>query len=126
FPIAQDVLGYAQLLRQFADGLECARVLGSRRGHAPDQPLLISSRMIWLARKVITRRGAIGTSTPVLGLRPTRWPLSRRMNVPKPDTLTLDPLARAWHMWCSTRSTTFADSARDSPSLRCTMSARSA
>ena len=47
--------------------------------------------MIWLARKVITRRGAIGTSTPVLGLRPTRSPLSRRMKVPKPEILTFSP-----------------------------------
>ena len=30
--------------------------------------MAIRSRMIWLARKVITRRGAIGTSTPVFGI----------------------------------------------------------
>ena len=50
--------------------------------------------MIWLARKVITRRGAIGTSTPVFGLRPMRWPLSRRMKVPKPEILTFVPLGQ--------------------------------
>ena len=55
--------------------------------------------MIWLARKVITRRGAIGTSIPVLGLRPIRWPLSRRMKVPKPETLTFFPSDKAWHKW---------------------------
>ena len=54
--------------------------------------------MIWLARKVITRRGAIGTSMPVFGLRPMRWPLSRRMKVPKPETFTFWPTASAWHM----------------------------
>ena len=48
----------------------------------------IRSRMIWLARKVMTRRGAIGTSIPVLGLRPIRCPLSRKMNVPNPETFT--------------------------------------
>ena len=74
--------------------------------------------MIWLARKVITRRGAIGTSTPVFGLRPTRWPLSRRMKVPKPEILTFCPSDSAWHMWWSTRSTSPADSARDRPSRR--------
>src|SRR5437762_1648271 len=86
FPIAQDVLGHAQFLRQLADGEEGAGVFLS--GGGQDQPFAIRSRMIWLARKVITRRGAIGTSTPVFGLRPTRSPLSRRMNVPKPEILT--------------------------------------
>src|SRR5215218_397811 len=86
----------------------------------------IRSRMIWLARKVITRRGAIGTSMPVFGLRPTRWPLSRRMKVPKPEIFTLRPSDSEWHMWCSTRSTRLADSERDRPSLRWTTSARSA
>ena len=51
--------------------------------------------MIWLARKVSTRRGAIGTSTPVFGLRPTRSPLSRRMKLPKPEILTFWPSASA-------------------------------
>ena len=83
------MLGDAKLLRQFADrqkraGVFCPAV-------AKPQPFAIRSRMIWLARKVITRRGAIGTSMPVLGLRPTRWPLSRRMKVPKPETLTFVP-----------------------------------
>src|SRR5688572_406861 len=82
--------------------------------------------MIWLARKVSTRRGAIGTSTPVFGLRPTRSPLSRRMKLPKPDIFTFAPSDRAEHIWCRMRSTMAADSARDRPISRCTTSARSA
>ena len=43
------------------------------------------SRIIWLARKVSTRRGAIGTSTPVFGLRPIRSPLSQMLEAgPRP------------------------------------------
>src|SRR5256885_6492180 len=55
-----------------------------------------------------------------------RCPLSRRMKVPKPDTFTFAPSASELHMWCRTHSTRLADSARDSPSLRWTTSARSA
>src|SRR4051812_29815232 len=96
-PIAQDVLGDAKLQRQFADRLESARRLVGA-GH-PAAYFATRSRMIWLARKVITRRGAIGTSTPVLGLRPTRCPLSRRMNVPNPEIFTFWPWASPAHMW---------------------------
>src|SRR4029453_17570732 len=111
FPVAQDVLGDAEFFGEFADGAESLRILvGGRHLHAYFATL---SRMIWLARKVMTRRGAIGTSTPVLGLRPMRWPLSRRMKLPKPEIFTFCPSDSEWHMWCRTRSTTFADSARD-------------
>src|SRR3954465_2191121 len=94
-PIAQDVLGDPKLQRQFANRLESARRLVGA-GH-PAAYFAARARMIWLARKVITRRGAIGTSTPVFGLRPTRCPLSRRMKVPKPDTFTFLPLASDSH-----------------------------
>jgi hypothetical protein len=50
--------------------------------------------MIWLARKVSTRRGAIGTSTPVFGLRPIRSPLSRRMKLPKPEIFHILPFGQ--------------------------------
>ena len=43
----------------------------------------------------ITLRGRMGTSTPVLGLRPTRSPLERTTNEPKPDSLTVSPRAAA-------------------------------
>ena len=39
----------------------------------------------------MTRRGAIATSMPVFGLRPTRSPLSRRMKLPKPEIFTFLP-----------------------------------
>src|SRR3990170_6126403 len=96
FPVTQDVLGDAQFLRELSDGPESPRCLFG--GRHCDAYFAILSRMIWLARKVITRRGAIGTSTPVFGLRPTRCPLSRRMKLPKPEILTLFPLARSLHM----------------------------
>ena len=88
FPIAQDMLGDPELNREFADRLESAR--GFLDGcHC--RYFAILSRRIWLARNVITRRGAIGTSTPVLGLRPIRCPLSRRMKLPKPEIFTFCP-----------------------------------
>ena len=69
FPIAQDVLGDPGLNREFANRLESAR--GFLDGcHC--RYFAILSRRIWLARNVITRRGAIGTSIPVFGLRPIR------------------------------------------------------
>ena len=67
FPIAQDMLGDAELARQFADRLKSAGSFCAGR-HAGVQPCAIRSRMIWLARKVITRRGAIGTSIAGLGI----------------------------------------------------------
>jgi hypothetical protein len=47
------------------------------------------------ALKVTARRGSIGASTPVLGLRPTRSALSRTVNTPKPESLTCSPLTWA-------------------------------
>ena len=45
--------------------------------------------------KTITRRGSIGTSTPVFGLRPTRSPLLRTMNEPNEDSFTVSPRSQA-------------------------------
>ena len=39
----------------------------------------------------ITRRGEIGTSVPVFGLRPMRWPFLRTMNEPNDDNFTVSP-----------------------------------
>src|SRR6185369_2467316 len=80
FPIAQDVLGNAELIGNFADCSQRAFCLYGRIGHVRSisyLALAIVSRRSCDARKVRTRLGAIGTSIPVLGLRPTRWPLSR-------------------------------------------------
>src|SRR3546814_1773883 len=55
----------------------------------------IRSRMDCEARKVRTRRGEIGTSTPVFGFRPILCVLSRKTNVPKPEIFTFSPSASA-------------------------------
>ena len=68
-PIAQDMLRDAEVAGEFADrpeGLSLLRIGSAMRGLSPVRA--IRSRMIWLARKVSTRRGAIGTSTPVFGI----------------------------------------------------------
>ena len=50
--------------------------------------------MMLLGRKTKTLRGVIGTSCPVLGLRPMRWPFWRMPNEPNDDSLTERPAAR--------------------------------
>ena len=41
----------------------------------------------------MTRRGVIGTSTPVFGLRPMRSPFERTTKEPNDDSLTVSPRA---------------------------------
>ena len=65
--------------------------------------------MMLLGLKTVTRRGGIGTSRPVLGLRPTRKPLSRTMNEPKDDSFTVSPDTIASEISASTISTMAAD-----------------
>src|SRR5690606_39571968 len=62
-----------------------------------------------------TCRGRMGTSSPVLGLRPIRSFLERTWNDPKEESLTLAPDTRASATSSSTRSTNSADSVRDRP-----------
>src|ERR1700754_1098155 len=113
----------AQLVRNLTDGAEG----GVGFIHALRQlASAMRSRSMLLARKVRTRRGAIGTSTPVLGLRPMRSPLSRSTKVPKPEIFTFSLSAIAPHISDSTCSTIEAESARDRPISRCTTSLRSA
>ena len=45
--------------------------------------------------KTMTRRGRIGTSTPVLGLRPIRSLLERTTNEPNDESFTVSPRAAA-------------------------------
>src|SRR5690606_29789622 len=99
FPIAQHMLADAECRAYFTDRAQRAFILpvieaklARAFGH---DPLTILSLSFWLARKVITRRGVIGTSTPVLGLRPIRSRLSRRTKLPKPEILTFSPSAIA-------------------------------
>ena len=67
--------------------------------------------------KTITRRGEIGTSLPVLGLRPIRWPFLRTTKDPKEDSFTVSPRSRQSVISLSTNSTSVADSVRDSPTF---------
>ncbi|EAQ06490.1 hypothetical protein SKA53_05363 [Yoonia vestfoldensis SKA53] len=76
-------------------------------------------------RKVSTRRGWIGTSSPVLGLRPTRAALSRTAKVPKDEILTVSPATSESDTCVSTLSTRSALSLRDRPTSLWTASARS-
>src|SRR5262245_3132643 len=65
----------------------------------------------------ITRRGEIGTSLPVLGLRPILCPLLRTTNEPNEDSLTVSPRSRQSVISLSTSSTRLADSVRDNPTF---------
>src|SRR3569623_516648 len=62
-----------------------------------------------------TWRGRIGTSSPVLGLRPMRWFLERTWNEPKELSLTFWPETKASPIKLRKRSTSSADSVRDRP-----------
>src|SRR3546814_3483115 len=63
FPIAQDVLRQPRLARQLPDRAESGVGLVGSAGHFCRYPAAtMRSRIIWLARKVSTRRGAIGRS----------------------------------------------------------------
>src|SRR5262249_46045044 len=55
--------------------------------------------------KTIPRRGEIGTSVPVFGLRPMRCPFLRTMNEPNDDSFTVSPFSRQSVISFSTNST---------------------
>ena len=75
---------------------ECQLKSGLKYGQAPpDRERLILSFRILLGLNTITRRGRIGTSSPVFGLRPMRAPFSRTANVPKDEIFTESPDTRA-------------------------------
>src|SRR5204862_629056 len=74
----------------------------------------------------ITRRGEIGTSLPVFGLRPIRCPFFRTTNEPNEESFTVSPRSRQSVISFSTISTRVADSVRDSPTFWYTASHRSA
>jgi hypothetical protein len=80
------------------------------------------SFMMCEGRKLSTRRGWIGTSSPVLGLRPIRAPFCRTEKVPKDEIFTVSPATSASDMCCRTLSTSWADSLRDRPTSRNTAS----
>ena len=65
----------------------------------------------------MTRRGEIGTSLPVFGLRPIRWPFLRTTNEPNEDSFTVSPRSRQLVISPSTNSTSAADSVRERPTF---------
>ena len=84
------------------------------------------SFMILLGRNTRTRRGVIGTSWPVFGLRPTRSPLARMPKEPNDDNLTVSPPARLSETSFKISSTMSCDSLRGRPIFWTTASAKSA
>ena len=60
----------------------------------PVGPALMCCLRITDGLNTITRRGEIGTSVPVLGLRPMRWPFLRTTNEPNEESFTLSPRSR--------------------------------
>src|SRR5438045_7934499 len=89
-------------------------------------PVLIRCLRIAEGLNTITRRGEIGTSLPVFGLRATRWPFLRTTNEPNEDSFTVSPRSRQSVISFSTNSTSAEDSVRDRPTFWYTASHRSA
>ena len=87
---------------------------------------LMRSFMILLALKTITRRGVIGTVSPVLGFLPTRSDFWRSPKEPKDESLINSPRSRAWTICFRTSSTSSAASFRGKPTFSKTASAKSA
>jgi hypothetical protein len=65
----------------------------------------------------ITRRGEMGTSLPVLGLRPIRWPFLRTTKEPKDESFTVSPRSKQSVISLRTNSTSVDDSVRDRPTF---------
>src|SRR6516225_10750593 len=123
FPKPQDVLRHVNFIGNFADGAKRIRRLlhGQRpRAHgasAPSVPELIRCLSMAEGLNTMTRRGEIGTSLPVLGLRPIRWPFLRTTNEPNDDNFTVSPRSRQSVISFKTSSTSVADSVRDKPTF---------
>src|SRR5262245_54362868 len=83
--------------------------------YEPWPSVLIRCFSIAEGLNTITRRGEIGTSLPVLGLRPIRWPFLRTTNEPNEDNFTVSPRSRQSVISYSTNSTSAADSVPDRP-----------
>src|ERR1700710_1010717 len=64
-----------------------------------------------------TRRGEIGTSLPVFGLRPIRCPFLRTTKEPNDDSFTVSPFSRQSVISFKTSSTNADDSVRERPTF---------
>src|SRR6478609_5214162 len=69
------------------------------------------------ALNTTTRRGEIGTSTPVFGLRPGRCFFLRTRNDPNDESLTVSPFASVSVISLSNNSTKANDPDRDKPAF---------
>jgi hypothetical protein len=96
------------------------------RSSVPDNAPLIFRFKTLLGLKTMTRRGEIGTSSPVLGFLPIRSPLERMTNDPNDDNLTDSPRSKQSEISWMTISTKSADSVRDRPTFWYTASHKSA
>src|SRR5262245_29802488 len=80
-------------------------------------PLLMRCFRIADGLNTITRLGEIGTSFPVFGFRPMRWPFLRTTKEPNDDNFTVSPRSRQSVISLSTNSTKDADSVRERPTF---------
>ena len=110
-PEPQHVLRQFEILGNLADRPKGVRALvhdGSRQAYlsssATCSPLIRAFRT-FEGLNTMTRRGSIGTSIPVFGLRPMRCPLSRTTKDPNEDSLTVSPRARQSQISARTDST---------------------
>src|SRR5262245_45719601 len=105
-----------KLQRRFPDGLPGPSPITGDH-HPPSASVLIRCLRIADGLNTITRRGEIGTSFPVFGLRPTRSPFLRTTNDPNDDSFTVSPRSRQSVISLRTSSTREADSVRDRPTF---------
>src|SRR5665213_795909 len=135
FPEAQHVLRQVEVVGDLADGTKCIRRLviqsslhcrvyvlrstGNKCGRQTAGSAWPLMRCFRIAEglNTMTRRGEIGTSMPVFGLRPIRWPFLRTTKEPKDDSLTVSPRSRQSVISLSTNSTREADSVRERPTF---------
>src|SRR5262249_21994010 len=131
------MLWQIKLACDLTDGAECVGRLvqsglsGSRYGvdaalSSPSGPALMRCLRIADGLNTITRRGEIGTSVPVFGLRPMRWPFLRTTKEPNEESFTVSPRSRQSVISFNTSSTSADDSVRDRPTFWYTASHRSA
>src|SRR5262245_46085982 len=127
-PEAQHVLRNLKLVSNLADRTKrlgrlvqsfssSASIASYSAAFLRESASLMRCFMILLARKTSTRRGVIGTSWPVFGLRPILWPLSRIPKEPNEDNFTVSPRSRLATISRSTSSTISADSFRGKPTF---------
>jgi hypothetical protein len=122
FPETKDVLGKFEVLSDLTYGAECVGSFFHRKSHNRPQRFLSWRSLILLfsifdGLKTITFLGSIGTSSPVLGLRPILRPFLRTTKEPNEESFTFSPRARQSVISRNTNSTRAADSVLDRPTF---------